>query len=81
MGVIKQMTREDGDRAVAQWSPEIAAQAQVAEAAFNRLKAEGKAAFVVTVRDGDGDMREGELIHEFDPAAGEIIFTEPMEGG
>ena len=69
MGELIVLTPTDGDRRVP-WDPTDPSQTDEARRAFDAYVRDGYRAYRV-VRRG----QRGERIHEFDPGAGEILFT------
>lgn len=58
------------------WDPEDADEVATAKKAFDDLRKKGHNAYEVG-RKG----KQGDLIREFDPEAGQIILAPPMQGG
>jgi hypothetical protein len=58
-----------------EWDPSKPAEVEVAREVFTTYKAQGFAAAHIAPYIG------WEIIHEFDPAAGEILFIPQMAGG
>ncbi len=69
MGVMTIVTAEEGDKRVP-WDPTNPAQVEEARSKFNEFIGAGHRAY----RMGSHGQR-GERISEFDPNAGEILFT------
>lgn len=59
------------------WDPNVPAEVDGAREQFALLRKKGYAAYRVTGKDGE----KGEVMHEFDPKAGRVIFALPMVGG
>ena len=69
MGTLVILTAEDGDRRVP-WDPTDPGQTQEARSKFNKYLADGYRAYRVGAKGA-----QGERILDFDPMAGEILFT------
>ncbi len=69
------MQVKSGDTRV-NWDPEKPKEVDLAETAFNKLRAEGYNAFRIR-----GADMQGEKMETFDPQAGKVIMVAPIAGG
>jgi len=76
MGTMR-ILDHSGDTAVT-WDIDDEATVRAAEELFERLGAESKMAFA---RSAGAPPEEAERIRRFDPAAEEIIWVRPIQGG
>lgn len=68
-GVMRVMTEEDGDKRYA-WNPRSIPEINEAKAFFNECVQQG----LVPYKVGTGGQASAEVMDEFDPFAGEVIF-------
>lgn len=59
------------------WDPNMPAEVEGMRAMYNTLKGKGYAAYRVK----PDDHGKGEVMAEFDPRAGKVIFSPPLVGG
>lgn len=74
--VIRKMTRRDGDAVVAEWTPGVEAEEEVARDTFDSLVGGGFAIFQAT----PGVKPEGP-VRTFNPQAKEYIVAPRFKGG
>ena len=73
-GEISVMGREGDSKHF--WNKDVPIEAKIAGKVFKQYAKKGYRAFSMTEK---GD--QGEIMDEFDPAAGVILFVPPMAGG